>query len=189
MTLNAFNSTGKGSATLTLTVALGPPVITSATQATGTTGKAFSYQIVASGSPTSYGVQGLPGGLAVNPTTGLISGAPKVAGTYSLTLNAYNSAGKGSATLTLTVALGPPVVTSATTATGKVGVAFSYQIVASGSPTSYGVQGLPGGLTVNATTGLISGTPKAAGQFTLTLNCYNSAGKGSATLTLTITAP
>ena len=39
------------------------PVITSASSATGTTGKAFSYQITATNSPTSYGVQGLPGGL------------------------------------------------------------------------------------------------------------------------------
>ena len=69
-----------------------------------------------------------------------------------------------------------------------MGTAFSFLIDATDSPTSYGVQGLPGGLTVNATTGVISGTPKFAGTYTLTLNAYNSVGKGSATLTLTITA-
>ena len=88
--------------------------------------------------------------------------------------------------MTLTVALGPPVITSAATATATVGKAFSYQITASNQPTNYGVQGLPGGLSVNATSGLISGTPKAAGKFTLTLNAYNGTGKGSAALTLTI---
>ena len=107
-----------------------PPVITSATTAAATVGKAFSYQITASGNPTSYGVQGLPAGLTVNGTTGLVSGTPRGAGTYNLTLNAYNAAGKGSATLKLTVALGPPTITGATTASGTVGTAFSYQITA-----------------------------------------------------------
>ena len=51
------------------------------------------------------------------------------------------------------------------------------------------MQGLVGGLTINANTGLISGTPKFTGVSTLTLNAYNTAGKGSATLTLTIAAP
>ena len=188
LTLNAYNSYGKGSGTLTLTVAKAPPVVAGGS-AGGTVGTAFSYQITATNQPTSYGVQGVPGGLTVNATTGLITGTPKTAGTYTLTLNATNSAGKGSNTLPLTIApAGPPVVTSATTAGGKVNVAFSYQITATNSPTSFGVQGIPGGLAVNATTGLISGTPKAAGKYTLTLNAYNSAGKGSGTLTLTITS-
>jgi hypothetical protein len=43
-----------------------------------------------------------------------------------------------------------PVISSAATASGTVGTAFSYQIVASGSPTSYSATGLPAGLTVNA---------------------------------------
>ena len=70
-----------------------------------------------------------------------------------------------------------PVVTGATTASGTQGVAFSYQIQATNSPTSYGVQGLPAGLSVNAKTGLVSGASKGAGKVTLTLNAYNAAGK------------
>ena len=163
------------------------PVITSATTASCTVGTAFSYQITATASPTTYGVQGLPGGLTVNSSTGLLSGTPRAAGTFTLTLNAYNSVGKGSATLTLTVAQAVPVITSASTASGKVGTAFSYQIVATNSPTTYGVQGLPGGLTVDSASGLLSGTPKLAGTYSLTLNAYNGTGKGSAPLTLTVT--
>ena len=189
LTLNAYNGVGKGSATLKVTVAEPTPVITSATTAGGTVGKPFSYQITATNSPTSYGVQGLPGGLALNASSGVIYGTPKFAGKFPLTLSAYNGGSKGSATLTLTIQpAGPPVVTSATTAAGTLGEPFSYQITATNQPTSYGVQGLTSGLALNASTGLISGTPKATGKYTLTLNADNSVGKGSATLTLTVVA-
>ena len=68
-----------------------------------------------------------------------------------------------------------------------MGQAFSYQVDATNQPTSFGVQGLPAGFTVDTKTGLLTGTPKAAGKVALTLNAYNAAGKGSAPLTLTIT--
>ena len=163
------------------------PIVTSAQVATGVVGKAFSYQITAADSPTSFGVQGLPAGFSVNAKTGLISATPNAAGKFTLTLNAYGAGGKGSATLLLTIE-GVPKITSATSATATVGQAFSYQITASGEPTSFGVQGLPAGFTVNPQTGVISGTPKAAGKVSLTLNAYNAAGKGSAALTLTVQA-
>jgi hypothetical protein len=67
-----------------------------------------------------------------------------------------------------------------------VGSPFTYQITATNSPTSYGATGLPSGLTVNTTTGLISGTPTAGGTSTVTLSASNGTGTGDATLTLTI---
>ena len=79
------------------------PVITSSSTANGTVGKAFSYQITATNSPTSFGASGLPAGLTVNTVSGLISGTPAAARTSSVTLRATNSSGTGSATLTLTV--------------------------------------------------------------------------------------
>ena len=80
-----------------------PPVITSTNAATASLGQTFSYQIAATNSPTSYGASGLPNGLTVSPTSGLISGAPTQTGTFSVTLSAMNSRGTGTATLTLTV--------------------------------------------------------------------------------------
>src|SRR5207248_2177705 len=191
VTISATNSGGTASATLTLTVVNPPPpIITSATTSTGQVGVAFSYQITATNNPTSYNATGLPAGLTVNTTTGLISGTPTTAGTYTVTISATNSGGTGSATLTLTINPAAPVITSPLTATGQVGVAFSYQITATNSPTSYNVTGLlPAGLSVNTSTGLISGTPTTAGTYTVTISATNAGGTGSATLTLTINNP
>lgn len=80
-----------------------------------------------------------------------------------------------------------PSITSATTASGVVGQSFTYQISAINSPTSFGASGLPAGLSVNTSTGLVSGTPTAAGSSSVTLSATNSAGTGTATLTLTVT--
>jgi hypothetical protein len=86
---------------------------------------------------------------------------------------------------TVTAAL--PVVTSSDTASGTVGTAFSYQITATNSPTSFGAFGLPTGLTVETASGLISGTPTGAAlTFSVTVSATNSGGTGSAPLTLTI---
>jgi Putative Ig domain len=69
-----------------------------------------------------------------------------------------------------------------------VGTAFSYQIVARNSPTSYGASGLPAGLTVNSSTDLISGTPTTAGTYSIQISASNAGGTQSTTLILTMSA-
>ena len=182
---NSAGSMRSASATLSVS-AIPAPVITSVTTASGTVGTAFSYQITATNSPTSFGATGLPAGLSVNSGTGLISGTPTAPGTSTINLSATNAGGTGNATLTLTVNTTAPVITSATTANGTVGTAFSYQITATNSPTSFGATGLPAGLSVNTGTGLISGTPTAPGTSTINLSATDAAGTGNATLSLTI---
>ena len=66
-------------------------------------GPVYNYQIVASGSPTSYGASNLPAGWTINPTTGLITGTPNTAGIRAITLTATNAQGSGSAILNLEV--------------------------------------------------------------------------------------
>jgi len=190
VTLTATNAAGTGNKTLTITVspAVVAPVISSASTAAGTVGTAFSYTITASNTPTSYAATGLPAGVTVNTTTGVVSGTPTASGTFTATVSATNAGGTGNKTVTITVspAVAAPVVSSAATATGTVGTAFGYTITASNTPTSYNATGLPAGLSVNTSTGLISGTPTTAGTFTITVSATNAGGTGNQAVTATI---
>lgn len=80
-----------------------------------------------------------------------------------------------------------PVIISPLTAEGNVGIPFSYQIEATDNPTSYGVTGtLPDGLSLNSTTGEISGTPTTEEIQTVTISATNAQGTGNASLEVTI---
>jgi Putative Ig domain len=82
-----------------------------------------------------------------------------------------------------------PKILSPTTDCGRIGVPYSYQITADQTITTWGAAPLPAGLTVNTSTGLISGTPTTAGTYSITLSATNSSNQtGTGLLTLTISS-
>jgi hypothetical protein len=83
------------------------PVITSALSASGNQGTPFTYTITATNLPTSYNATGLPAGLTIDTTTGIISGTPSVSGTFNITITATNGIGSDNETLELTLGTGP----------------------------------------------------------------------------------
>ncbi len=167
------------------------PVITSTNAATATNYAAFSYQILtASNNTLSYNASGLPSGLSVNTTNGLISGTPAVTpGTYTVGLSAINSAGEGTQNLTLTLLRNPgaPTITSSTNATAYLRSAFSFTATASPAATSFSFTGLPGGLTNSGAT--ISGTATSEGTFNVGITAANSLGSDAQNLVLTVLDP
>ncbi len=187
VSLTANNLGGTGAQTLTVTIAPAVPVITSATTATATRGSQFSFQVAADNDPTGFTASPLPAGLAFNQQTGVISGLATSLGTTVVNLTASNETGTGEGTVSITVIDPAPVITSASTASGRRDVDFSHQITADNNPTGFGVTGtLPPGVTLNPATGLISGRPTAAGVYTVTLQAANSGGSGEASLEITI---
>jgi CshA-type fibril repeat protein len=132
----------------------------------------------------SYSATGLPTGLSINPNTGLISGTPTEAGTFTTVLSVVDSNGAvGTKSVTWTIN-SPPTV--ANTTLGKVGqnVAITpISLLATlGTATTlkasaaWTATGLPAGLSLNTTTGVISGTPTAAvGSYNVTVTVTDSA--------------
>jgi len=86
----------------------GPPVITSAAQASALTGVAFSFQPAATNAPVSWSATSLPPGLFIDSVSGLISGMPQQAGAFTLQLSASNAAGSAQQNLVITVTSHPP---------------------------------------------------------------------------------
>ena len=90
--------------TVTLTVAIiYAPVISSANSLSVPPSAPMSFTVVATNSPRTFGATGLPPGLAIDPSTGVISGTPTLQGISSVVLSATNGIGTITQDFTLTV--------------------------------------------------------------------------------------
>jgi hypothetical protein len=182
--ISANNGSGQG-AVVVLFFTINPagpiPSLTSAALVSSPAGAAFSYAITATNSPTSFSATGLPAGLSLDSTTGIISGTPAAPQVATVVLTASNSYGS-SLPRNLVLTIGDfSTITSAASVTGTANSSLSYSLTASNSPVTYNVTGLPAGLSINATTGAITGTPSTAGSYTVTASANNALGIGPST--------
>ena len=196
VTMTATNGVGTD-ATQNFTVnVVAAPVFTSANNATFTTAGSNSFTVSASGfpAPTFAVTTGtLPSGVTLNSTTGVLSGTPAATGVTSVTITATNAVSNATQSFTLTANAGP-VITSANSTGFVATVAGTFTVTASGypAPTFTETGALPAGITLNATTGVLSGTTTAAGTYVIALKATNGVGSGGTqvfTLTVATAVP
>ncbi|WP_442935214.1 putative Ig domain-containing protein [Micromonospora sp. CPCC 206061] len=128
--------------------------------------------------PYSWSASGLPAGLSINSSTGAISGTPTAAGTYSVTVTATNSSpyrtGRASYSWTVMPGLAVSNPGNQTSAFGSPISPVNHTASGGTAPYSWSASGLPAGLSINSSTGAISGTPTAAGTYSVTVTATNS---------------
>jgi hypothetical protein len=171
------------------------PVATANNNQTATVGQAFTYTVNAftGTAPITYSASGLPDGLTFNADSRLVSGTPTTSGTSTLTITGTNSTGQAMTSFAIAVNPAPvqptaPVATANNDQTATVGQAFTYTVNAftGTQPITYSASGLPDGLTFNADSRLISGTPTTSGTSTLTITGTNSAGQARTSFAITV---
>ena len=165
-----------------------------------TTAGAFSDP---NGDPLTYSANGLPGGLTISPTTGLISGTPSVSGTFGIIVTASDGrGGSASSPFVLNVSPAPTVnqppvlvgggIPSPQSAT--VGMAFSTTTAGAftdpnGDPLNFSASGLPSGLTINPVTGVISGAPSVSGTYPITVLVNDGKGGNASSIFILNVSP
>lgn len=175
---------------LTLQVTAPTLAVDTATLPDASVGTAYTQILTASGGVQPYrlSVTGLPAGLTLTGNT--ISGTPTQTGAFTVAVKMTDSTtGIGAPfsvirTLSLTVNASPMTLTPATLPTPVAGLAYSQTMTAAGgtAPYRYAVTSgtLPAGLTLNPTTGALSGTPTSTGTSNFTITATDaSTGPGT----------
>lgn len=176
---------GSTTGSVALTIAdYDPVVITTATLPSGMEAVAYDQTLSASGGRggpyTWAAVSGLPAGLTLS-AAGRLSGTPTAAGTTQLEITATDGDGR-TASKTFSIRIFPPGVAISTTSLpmGQTTEPYSAQLQVLGgtAPYTWSIDAgtLPAGLTLSASTGVISGTPTTAGSSSVTFKVVDDDG-------------
>jgi hypothetical protein len=149
-------------------------------------GHVFSQTVTATGGdggPYTFAVTdgALPAGLSIASSTGAITGTPTAEGTYAFTITATDGSSKtGARSYGGLIASQDILINPHSLPTVPIGSSISVALSASGGTAPYTwsvVSGaLPTGLSLNASTGIVSGVPTTAGTYGFTIQALDADG-------------
>ncbi len=188
VTIQASDGTATTSQTFTWTVTNAAPTVDNPGNQTNVQGDAVNLPLVGNdphGAAITYGATGLPPGLTVNANSGVISGTIAANASNNSPYAVNVSVNNGTLTVNQTFSWVVTVVgvTNPGDQTNNAGTNVNLQIQGrdnNGNNLTYGAQGLPPGLSINTTTGLISGTIAANAYLTSPYTVTVTATKGTA---------
>jgi type II secretory pathway pseudopilin PulG len=145
--------------------------------------------------PCTFTATGLPAGISIDQNSGVISGTPSATGSASVTVTVTDSGGHAATTapFSWTVFAGPTITTPGPR-TSTQGTMIATLTVASSCPMgscTFAATGLPAGLSIGSSNGQISGTPTAAGSYSVVVTITDPSGNSASTnaFSWTVTAP
>ena len=198
-TVRATDADGNaGSRGYTLVVAQPTIAIAPANLPAATANVAYSQALAASGGTAPYGYAVVAGALPAGVTlaaSGTLAGTPTQGGSFGFTVRATDSSSgsgpyAGTRSYTLTVAAPAIALAPASLPAATIGQAYAQAIAASGGAAPYGYAvtagALPAGVVLSSS-GTLSGTPGAGGDFAFTVTATDANGNaGSHGYTLTV---
>src|SRR5690348_5680280 len=151
----------------------------------GTTNAEYAARFItvnADGPVTFTALSALPAGLSLDPLSGFLTGIPTATfnGTITVAANDTTNQIQFNVSLKINAAGGGgnsgASFANTNLAVGRVGTAYAEQVtIANGvGPFTFGAQDLPPGISLNGQTGVLSGTPTAAGRFFVTISAYDA---------------
>ncbi len=213
--ITATDATGSRNATLNVNVVSEEPKLLTVTPASadasvviGGASANVSFAASNNNGDVTWTLGTLPTGVTVAPATNVsyatqnntrmvytvTAASSATAGNYSVTVTAKDAAGRtATATISITV-VGPvpptqfTITPSSSTVTVRVGSAVnvSFTVAGTSETLAWSATGLPAGVSINPSTGRISGTPTTAGSYTATVTAKGSANEATATVSFTV---